>query len=173
MARRPRKPRSRRPVGMRRDIARIAGSLDRGEIGRVEVDPNLGEEAQADSVNQVFGILTYFTKVGETDLFYTAQKWIDVNVTLRTAGPVAMGNKADLLPVLSGRGVLLVPDETVRFSMAKGDLLYFASETINRISIIVQEPAWQQGIAISIVRNTRSVIDGFKSLAHKLRGDYE
>src|SRR4029077_14352506 len=67
---------------------------------------------------------TFFTKPGPSEKIYTGDRtWARVTVTLQTAGPVAIGTKATITPVLSGKGILLQTGVPKSFDIAKSDNL--------------------------------------------------
>lgn len=86
---------------------------------------------------------TFFTKVGGTTVIYTADRmWCKVTLTLQTAGPVAVGQFAQLDPVTSGRGQNLQPGVPTTFNVAKANNLYVAATAINAISLLVEPYPW-------------------------------
>jgi hypothetical protein len=82
-------------------------------------------------------IFTFFTKARET-LLYSAEDWIECQLTLQTAGPVSVSTRKQIEPVLSGKGILLVPGEPFEVTLDKGDRLYIAAEAVNRIAFVTQ-----------------------------------
>lgn len=84
---------------------------------------------------------TLFTDIGGTHLFITAESWIQVKLRLETAGPVAIGTRAEIQPVLGGQGALL-GDEEMEIVLHKGDKLYYAAQAVNRVRVLI-EPAPQ------------------------------
>lgn len=78
-----------------------------------------------------------FTTPGPTQLLYSANEWVEVTLILRTVGPVSVGNGANLVPVQSGRGTVLVTNEPVRFTLGRGTRLYAASTAISRLSVLI------------------------------------
>lgn len=97
-------------------------------------------------------IYTYFTQPnGQSELLYSAEGWIRIEFQLETAGPVAVGTRQDVVPVLSGKGVLLPPDgEPVKFVVPKGDRVYIAAEAVNRVKVIVEPLPWIEQILYQI-----------------------
>lgn len=93
-------------------------------------------------------IFTYFTEpTGQSALLYSAETWVRIELQLETAGPVAVGTRQSVVPVLSGKGILLPPDgEPITFVMPKGDRLYVAAESVNRVKTIVEPIPWLQQI---------------------------
>ena len=79
----------------------------------------------------------YFTVPGDTQLFYSAEEWVQISIILRTVGPVAIGNRGTLTPVQSGKGTVLVTNEPLTMKLEKGTRLYVASEAVSRLSVII------------------------------------
>lgn len=98
---------------------------------------------------------TYFTTIGPqpnqggTPVLYNGDRlWANVTVTLETAGPVAVGTRSELFPVLSGKGVLLDTDVPKTFVIGKGySRLYIASTSINRVKVEIEPFPWIEQIA--------------------------
>lgn len=110
--------------------------------------PNLpeGEEAKYGNTQ----IYTYFTVPDVQQSIYSATRWVQIKLLLETAGPVAYSTRQNILPVLSGKGALLVTGESVNFTLAAGDRLFIASTTVNRIQFIVEPFPWLENITMSI-----------------------
>lgn len=89
---------------------------------------------------------TYFTQAtGNTTLVFSAETWVKIRLLLETAGPVSIGWRENLGPVLSGQGRLLPTGQEVWFAMPPGQRLYFASNTVDRVSVVVERiPFGQQ-----------------------------
>lgn len=87
-------------------------------------------------------IFTYFTTPGETRLLYSAPTWVKIRLTLENAGPVSVGTKQIITPVLSGRGILLLTDDEITFTLPRGNRLFIAAESVNRVKVIVEPFAW-------------------------------
>jgi hypothetical protein len=85
-------------------------------------------------------ISTYFTTPGQNSLLYQAESWVYLNLTLIDAGPVAVGTREDLAPVLSGKGGLLVQNETFRFPVRAGQRVFLTANTVSRVRMSI-EPA--------------------------------
>ncbi len=80
---------------------------------------------------------TLFTQIGGNRLLYSAEEWVRVNLRLETAGPVAVSTRQDVVPALSGKGILLEED-AVEFVLSKGDRLFYTAEAVNRVRWIVE-----------------------------------
>lgn len=99
---------------------------------------------------------TYFTKApapgAEPSILYSGDRmWARVIVTLETAGPVAVGFVSGLSPVTSGNGILLTTGVPVTFDIAKGNRLYIAATSVNRVKVQIQPLPWMEQIAGTIV----------------------
>ena len=73
-----------------------------------------------------------------------------VTLTLETAGPCAVGNKQNIYPVLSGKGVLLETGVPLILTIAKGNRVWIASTAANRVKVEVQPIPWQEQIVAII-----------------------
>lgn len=112
-------------------------------------------------------VSTYITKVGETDVVYDGSRlWAKVTLTLETAGPVAAGTKQNLLPVLSGAGIVLDTDVPIAFTISKGNQLYIAANAVSRIKIQIESFPWVEQIAGTVAQ----VADAATSFVKKYIG---
>jgi hypothetical protein len=102
------------------------------------------------AVQQQTEIYTYFTRAGETKLLYSGVKWVQMKLTLETAGPVAVSNKAQVTPVLAGKGILLPTGEEVKFIVGKGTRIYIAAESINRVKVIIEPIPFLEEILMAL-----------------------
>lgn len=94
-------------------------------------------------------IFTYQTRVstGATEVLYPGDRmWVKVTLTLRGAGPVAVGQNANLTPVLSGKGRLLQTGVPAVFNVAKGNKLFIASTAISLVDVVVEPFPWLETI---------------------------
>jgi len=92
-------------------------------------------------------ISTYITTVGNVAVLYNGDRmWAKVTLTMRTAGPVAVGQNNQLLPVLSGRGQLLQTGIPTVFNVAKGNRLYIVASAVTPISMVVEAFPWLETI---------------------------
>ena len=92
-------------------------------------------------------IYTYFTEPGPERLLYSAENWVRLKLTLQTAGPVAVGTRADLTPTLSGKGVLLDTDVPFEVYLSKGARFYVASGSVNRVTVTVEPIPWLEQLS--------------------------
>jgi hypothetical protein len=90
---------------------------------------------------------THTTRPSGTHLLYEAERWIRLRLMLETAGPVDVGTRDNISPVLSGKGLSLPTNVPLEFTMSKGDKLYIAATAINRVRVIVEPIAWGEQIA--------------------------
>lgn len=107
---------------------------------------------------------TYFTQIPvpgkEIPTIYSGDRlWARVTLTLETAGPVAVGNQSNLVPVLSGSGQLLETDVPMTFVVAKGDRLFVAATGINRIKRVIEPFPWLENIT-AILTNIAASVGG-------------
>lgn len=92
-------------------------------------------------------IETYFTQPqAGTVLLYSAEEFVRARLTLRTAGPVAVGTREELAPVLSGRGIQLVPNDEYEVVIPAGQRLYIISEAVNRVNFTIEPIPWLEQI---------------------------
>lgn len=127
-------------------IGPVQGITDRNTAkpgSQITPDPGLG--------NQRTQIDTYFTaapRAGEqTPQIYTGDRlWARVTLTLETAGPVAIGNSTKLQPVLGGGGILLVTNQPITLTIAKGTKVYVSSTGVNRIGRVIEPLPWLEQI---------------------------
>jgi hypothetical protein len=83
-------------------------------------------------------INTYFTKVGGDHLLYQAESWVIIRLMLEGAGPVDVGTRDQIAPVLSGKGISLPQNVEIAFPLAKGNRIWITANTINRVRRIIQ-----------------------------------
>jgi len=113
-------------------------------------------------------IYTYFTlPTGQNELLYSAEAWVKISLVLETAGPVAVSTRESVIPVLSGKGILLDPSGVPSvFSIPKGNRVFISSESVNRVKVFVEPIPWLEQILFH-VENGFSGLKGI--LAHALR----
>jgi hypothetical protein len=135
---------------MRAGVARIANVLSK-EQARALPDSKGGEEPKQLQASRT-EIYTHFTRVGGTELLYSAENWVRVTLLLETAGPVSIGTMASLTPVLGGAGILLDTDVPFQAVFGKGNRLYSAAETINRVKVVIEPIPWLEQIDMDVQR---------------------
>jgi hypothetical protein len=96
-------------------------------------------------------ISTFFARPsvdGQLPVIYNGDRqYAQVILTLETAGPVAVSTKQQILPVLSGKGQLLETGVPLTFTLAKGNRLWVATTSLNRIKVTVQPLPWLEQLA--------------------------
>ena len=96
-------------------------------------------------------VYTRFTTTdGVTQLLYSAETWVRLRILLETAGPVAVGTRQEIAPVLSGKGRLLPTGREVELILPKGDRFFIVSESVNRVSWSVEAIPWLQTISMEV-----------------------
>jgi hypothetical protein len=113
------------------------------KISPVSMDRNTAQvRAPAETTGQAenkIEIRTYQTKPGPSQILYNGDRmWAQVTLTLTTAGPVAVGEQSNITPVLQGKGLVLQTNVPVVFKVAKGNRLYIASDTVNRVNVTIE-----------------------------------
>ncbi len=93
---------------------------------------------------------TYFTKPSGNEVLYRAESWVRLRLMLETAGPVAVGSRDSVTPVLSGAGILLPIDVEITFPMTKGNRIFIAAVAINRVRVIIEPIPWLEQITIML-----------------------
>lgn len=85
-------------------------------------------------------IYTYQTGVQPTaQVLYNGDRmWAKITLTLEGAGPVCVGEQANLFPVLSGKGQLLSTGVPTVFNIAKGNRLFIAANSVQRVKIVIE-----------------------------------
>jgi hypothetical protein len=121
------------------------------KIGPVSTDRNIAQVASpAATTGQSqmrIKASTYFTVPGDAQILYDGSRiWVRVTITLRTAGPVVVGETAQIVPVTSGQGILLVTNQPVVFDLAKSNKLFIAANGLNRVEYLVQPLPWLEEI---------------------------
>ena len=104
-------------------------------------------------------IYTWFTDAdGVSKLMYSAEFWVRVTLRLETAGPVAVGTREEVGPVLSGKGILLPDEDPITFVMENGSRLFIVAESLNRVQFTVEHIPWLEAILMSIQGGFKSLI---------------
>lgn len=125
------------------------------KVGPVSTNPSVATvqtpAVQSGQSEYRYEANTYFTKVpvvGEPpQIIYNGDRlWARITLTLETAGPVAVGQNQQLTPVLSGKGQLLQTNVPTVFNVGKGNKIYVAATTVNRIKVCVEAIPWLETI---------------------------
>lgn len=134
---------------MKQPLAKIGGpaatSTNRN-VGTVQApSPTVAGAELATEIN------TYFAKPvtdGQPQVLYNGDRqYALVTLTLETAGPVVVSTKQNIIPVLSGKGALLETNVPLQFYLAKGNRLWVASTSVNRIKVMIQPIPWLEQLA--------------------------
>jgi len=104
---------------------------------------------------------TFFTKAdGKGYTLYTGDRmWARVKVQLETAGPVVVGFNKDMSPLFSGKGQMLATGQQREFTVSKGDVLYIAATSINRVAVTVEPFAWLEQVVAFSMNIAKSLLD--------------
>jgi hypothetical protein len=115
--------------------------------GGTAVAPKANED-ETRLVVSGFLAFTAFTKPNVTKLILNTppNAYMYVRLMLETAGPVAWGQLAGLLPVTSGKGRLLVQNVETRIELPPATRLYLASASPNRVGVTVGPVPYMQEI---------------------------
>ena len=134
-------------------IASVASAVTKGASAKAaQATESIKEALQAQHRTDIF---THFTKAnGISELIFSAEQWTRVRLTLENAGPVAIGTREDIAPVLSGKGILLETGVEKEFDIPRGNRLYIVAGTINRVKVIYQPIPWLEQIvrALTILK---------------------
>lgn len=129
------------------DFIKIARELQaKGEMGRAvpgvdqaRIRANVPDDSAAIPAPEGRGdISTFFTQAGGETQLYQAESWVYLNLLLLDAGPVAVGTRENIAPVLSGKGGLLVQNETFRFPVRAGQRVFITANTVGRVRVTVE-----------------------------------
>lgn len=103
-------------------------------------------------IDRVTDIYTYITRVTtDSQILYNGDRqWALITLILESAGPVAVGTRTDLLPVLSGKGALLVTNVPYQITIAKTSRLYIVSTAVNRVSVKIEPPPWLEQVTLAM-----------------------
>jgi len=118
---------------------------------------------QAAGQTEVYTLFTQFNGPQFTKLLFSAQSWVRITLRLETAGPVEVGWREDLAPVLSGKGILLdVRDVT--FILPKGQRLFYTAASVNRVRVIIEPIPWLEQILANVQIGFDRVVDSLNPL---------
>lgn len=122
------------------------------EVARALPDAKGGEEPKDLQRWRTDHYVVFTTEIGQSLNFYSADQWVTIDLMLETAGPVAISTRANILPVLSGKGRLLTTDVPLSFVLPKGSRLYYAAENVNRLAFTVEPIPWMEQLSMEIQR---------------------
>lgn len=146
-----------RTVGIRGAMSRVATASKVGisKLGNAAIATSPEPSANVGQGGNRTQLFTYFTKVAvtgsEIPVLYSGDRlWARVKLTLETAGPVVVGQASQILPVLSGKGILLSTNQEREVTIAKGTKLYIASTSVNRVRVVIEPFPWLEQIFATI-----------------------
>lgn len=97
---------------------------------------------------------TFFTKAvypaGGEIIYNGDRNWVLLTFLLETAGPVVVGQRSKITPVLSGQGQLLITNVPKVMRVAKGTRVYIASTSVNRVQVSIEPLPWMEQITASL-----------------------
>jgi hypothetical protein len=116
-------------------------------------------------------IQTFFTTTfGTSLLLYAAEDWVNITLRLETAGPVTVSTREDVVPVLSGKGRLLPTDTDVTFTLPRGDRLFIAAESVQRVAFTVEPVPWLGQILMAMDKGFGALVQSFIGIIPGLGG---
>lgn len=95
-------------------------------------------------------VSTFFTKGTGDQLLYQAEGWVRLRLMLETAGPVAVGSRDQVSPPLSGKGILLPVNVEITFPVTKGNRIFIASTSVNRVRFIIEPIPWMEQLVTMV-----------------------
>lgn len=135
------------------------------EVARAMPDSKGGETPLDLQRYRTDGYELFTTTLGKSVLFYSADQWVRIKLTLETAGNVAIGiGRSDILPVLSGKGRLLTTDEEWEVYVPKGARCYYAATSVNRVATTIEPIPWMEQISSEIRQVATGVLSTGKAL---------
>lgn len=111
----------------------------------------------------------FTTTLGASQPFFTADQWVKVKLLLETAGPVAVGTRSQITPVLAGKGLLLTTDVPFEIFLPRGTILYYAAESLNRVNVTVEPIPWAQQLSGELRLITSAVGKAASAIVEALR----
>lgn len=108
-------------------------------------------------------------EAGPTRMLLVTDSWARVTLTLRSAGPIAVGTASALEPLASGKGVLLQTDEPYVTNLPGGARFYCAAGAINRLNVTIEPIPWMEQIALQLDQIREVVRGGADLIAGTLR----
>lgn len=120
-------------------------STDRNQASVPSPSPTI---SGAELTTEVYTFIAQPSSDGKPVVLYNADRqYARVTLTLENAGPVVIGNKQQLVPVLSGKGALLNTDMPFAMTVTKGNKIYIATTSINRVKVLIEPVPWLEQIA--------------------------
>lgn len=140
------------------------------EVARALPDSKGGEEPKDLQRWRTDMQETFTTTLGESQLLYVADQWVRVQLMLETAGPVAIGTRAEIVPVLSGKGRLLTTGVPYEAYLPRGTRLYYAAESVNRVAFTIEPIPWMEQLSLEIRRVAQANLTSAKELINAFLG---
>ncbi len=146
-------------ASLRGPVSRAAGVVSK--ISAVSLNRNMAQSIAPAAVpgrgQDRVSAYTFFTSAPipgqQTTILYNGDRlWTQVTMTLETAGPVAIGQQADLEPVLGGKGQLLATGVPTTLNVAKGDRIYIVASGVNRVKVKIEAYPWLESITGMVAR---------------------
>jgi len=140
------------------------------EMARALPDSKGGEEPKDLQRWRTDAYEMFTTEIGPSKVFYSADQWVKIELMLETAGPVAISTRAEITPVLSGRGRLLITNIPIEYILPKGSRLYYAAENINRVGVKIEPIPWAEQLSLEIRRAAAALTGLPERFVTALRG---
>lgn len=145
------------------------------KIAQVATPNDAPPSPQLSKANYTTRVFTYFTRVGPSSkpLYNGDLDWVQITLNLETAGAVVVGEQANLMPVLSGKGELLQTNVPRTFNIARGTRLYIAATAVNRVGVKIEQFPWQQqqlGALEALAGILHPVASALGAISARLRG---
>lgn len=115
----------------------------------------------------MFDLFTF--AIGTSELFYSANQSVKVTFILETAGPVVISTRAEVVPVLSGKGLSLRTGVPVTWHYPKGSRLYYGCAALNRVGIVIEPIPWMDQVVHEIRGVAKTVGRGAEAIVGALR----
>jgi len=140
-------------------LQRVAQAMQASGLVERALPSSKGNEPQGQLQTYRTEIFAYFTVVGGTQLLYSAENWVRIKIEPQTAGPIAVGTRASLTPVLGGGGITLSDGDSYQAYLAKGTRFYIASESVNRVNVTVEPVPWLE----QLDKNQQAASEGLRA----------
>lgn len=153
------------PPRFRRGVPPAASQTLERAIPRVAAPPDAQQSAGTYNTD-VQALIT--EPGGKIVTLVTADlPWIQVTVTLETAGPVEVSTRP-AWQLLTGNGQALITNVPMVFTIPKGNKLYIASPTQNRIKVTTSPLPWMEQLMGAVMTGfnavARTLVTGFSAL---------
>jgi hypothetical protein len=128
-------------------MAKLGGnvSTDRTQGSVQSPSPTI---AGAELTTEIYTFFARPSTDGQLPVIYNGDRQAAVVIlTLETAGPVAVSTKQQILPTLSGKGQLLETGVPLAFNLSKGNRIWVATTSLNRIKVTIEPKLWLEQFA--------------------------